>query len=387
MKIAHVVCNFLPYKCGIGNSVFNFSKYLLKFGHKITVFTPFYKVDRGLCHKNDLLKEDDGEIAIKRLAPFFSFGNAAILIKLFFELDKFDVIHLHYPFFGTDIIVALKKFILGKKIKLITHYHMDAVDCGFKGIIFRIYKKIFLPFIFYYSDFITCASIDYIKNSFLSKYFKKYPKKFIEISFGVDLNKFSYCDPNKKEGKNILFVGGLDKQHYFKGVENLIYSFKDIYEKDSTTKLFIVGRGDLEEYYKNITKGLGLSRNIIFINDADDRKLVELYRRANLFVLPSINSAEAFGLVILEAMSCGLPIIASNLPGVRSVFKNNENGFLVEPGNIEDLSLKIQKILFNPEKIDIFSKRSRELAEKIYSWNRPAEKLNNLYSRVKNSII
>jgi len=83
--------------------------------------------------------------------------------------------------------------------------------------------------------------------------------------------------------------------------------------------------------------------------------------------LPSINMGEAFGIVLLEAFASGVPAIASNLPGVRSVIDNSVNGFLVEPSNTEDLKEKIEQILSNDELKDKMGEEGRKKAEKKYN--------------------
>ena len=76
--------------------------------------------------------------------------------------------------------------------------------------------------------------------------------------------------------------------------------------------------------YKKIAKNIGIKKYVNFLGGVNDEELIKNYQKANIFVLPSVNSHEAFGVVLLEALSCGVPVIASNLPGVRSVFKNKE---------------------------------------------------------------
>ena len=97
--------------------------------------------------------------------------------------------------------------------------------------------------------------------------------------------------------------------------------------------------------------------------------------------MPSINSNEAFGLVLLEAMACGTPVIASNLPGVRSVFEAGVQGLLAEPGNVDDLKNKIAEILADNDKREMMGLASRELVEGKYSWERVGERLDEIYNK------
>ena len=91
---------------------------------------------------------------------------------------------------------------------------------------------------------------------------------------------------------------------------------------------------------------------------------------------------EAFGLVLVEAMATGKPVIASNLPGVRTVVNNGKDGFLVEPKNVEDLTLKIQYLLENEEVRKKFGREGREKVEEKYLWEKIGEKLESVYYKV-----
>lgn len=388
MKIAQIVCTFPPYRGGIGNSAYNISDALSDLGHEVTVFTPEYDYPDEENKLTDQLTETEGKFTIRRLRPVFKFGNAAFIPQLFFKLNGFDIIHLHYPFYGAFETVLLKKLLSGKKMKLVMHYHMDNKAEGLKGFIFYLYKILFLPILARVTQIITCVSLDYIKHSNLGKYYALRPDKFKPISFGVNLDQFvTYHDNlnNDRRHNVLLFVGGLDRAHYFKGLENLIKALAEVIKnpKFSSTILNVVGSGDLLEYYKQRARDLSVDKSVFFNEMVDNSKLVDFYNYCDCLVLPSINQAEASGLVLLEAMACSRPVIASNLPGVRSVFKNRQQGLLVEPGNVKDLIKKIQIILEDKKRAEAMGRAGRELVEKEYTWIRVAKKLDSIYYRVK----
>ncbi|MDD4901039.1 MAG: glycosyltransferase family 4 protein [Patescibacteria group bacterium] len=379
MKIAHIVCVYPPYRSGIGNSVKSIADALAGLGHEITVFTPDYKLpDEG---------DEKENIIVKRLKPIFTIGNGAVVPQLYSLLDGYDIVHLHYPFYGAVETVLLKKIFSGNKIQLILHYHMDAKARGAKRLIFYLYKKLLLPALARQAKIITCASLDYIKHSDLKKYYRLRPDKFRQISFGVNPNKFSVTESAGRSngGQSILFVGGLDKAHYFKGLENLIKALAEIRKTPefSSAILNIVGRGDLMAYYKNCAEKAGIAKAVVFNDRVNNDNLVDFYNRGDCLVLPSINQAEAFGLVVLEAMACAKPVIASNLPGVRSSFKNGKQGLLVKPGDVKDLAKKLQMILGNKKQAELMGRAGRELILKKYTWDKVAKKLNVIYHYVK----
>jgi len=379
MKIAQIVCTFPPYRGGIGNSVYNISEILADLGHEVTVFTPNYN------YKNENeFHEHEGKFKIERLKPLFKQGNAAVVPQLFWKLKGFDIVHLHYPFYGAIMPVLFIKLVLGRRMNLALHYHMDSRAEGFKGMIFSLYNILVLPLLAGAAKLITCASFDYIKYSDLGKYYIARPDKFRQILFGVNLEQFvTYHDNKNKQRKNkiILFVGGLDKAHYFKGLENLLKALAIIIKdkKLNSVILKIVGRGDLLAYYKNCALNLGLGENIRFYDHVDNSKLVDFYNYSDCLVLPSINKAEAFGLVLLEAMACSTSVVASNLPGVRSVFKNGREGLIVKPGDANDLANKIKAILSDKKMAESMGLAGRELVESKYTWAKVAKRLDSIY--------
>src|SRR3989338_2785979 len=345
MRIAQIVCTFPPYRGGIGNSVYNIAETLSDLDHEVTIFTPEYEYSEEENNLTDPLADAEGKFTVERLKPIFKYGNGAFIPQLFFKLNNFDIVHLHYPFYGALKAVLLKKLLSGKKMKLILYYHMDNKAKGLKGFIFYLYKILFLPILARAAKIITCASVDYIKHSNLGKYYRLKPSKFKQISFGVNLDQFVTYHDNLNDNREhhvLLFVGGLDQAHYFKGLENLIKALTEITKNPqfSSTVLNVVGQGNLLEYYKKRARDSGVEKLVFFHEQVDNNKLVDFYNYCDCLVLPSTNQAEAFGLVLLEAMACSRPVIASNLPGVRSVFKNRKQGLLVEPGNLKDLVSK-----------------------------------------------
>ena len=223
--------------------------------------------------------------------------------------------------------------------------------------------------LFKMADKVTCASLDYLKNSSLAEFYQKNRDKFIEIPFGVDTKKFrpnNYnCDLNSDNKiKSILFVGSLDRAHYFKGIEVLLKAVSGLRTKD--WRLTIIGEGDLKPDYQKMAKQLKVENKVNFLGKIEDKELPLIYRRADLFILPSTTREEAFGLVLLEAMASGLPLIASDLPGVRSVFIDGVQGFLARPGDARDLQNKIEKIISNSNLLKKMSRNSRKLAETKY---------------------
>ncbi|PLX28003.1 hypothetical protein C0583_02085 [Candidatus Parcubacteria bacterium] len=352
MKIAQIVCSYPPYKGGIGNVAKQYTKTLEERGHKVTIFTPFF---------NNKKTKDD----VREIKSFLQFGNAAVLYRLLNSLNNFDIVYLHYPFFGTDLILYLDKIINKNKYKLLVHYHMDTSSLpGIKKFL-AVPSNLIKKCLFNKSTKISCASLDYIENSDIKKYYKNNKNKFFVVPFSVDTELFK-PDQEKKEKEliNITFVGGMDKAHYFKGVDNLIEVFSEI--NDKKIKLNLVGYGELQASYKKQVKNLGIEKKVNFYGKLELDKLVQIYQKSDIFVLPSINSHEAFGIVQIEAMSCGVPVISSDLPGVRSVYEDGVQGFNIKTGDKKDLKEKLNKLITDYSLRKKMSDSARMLAKNKY---------------------
>jgi glycosyltransferase involved in cell wall biosynthesis len=370
MKIAQIVCSFPPYRGGIGNSAKRLAE-LLSPEIEVHTFTTLKnkdnkkkeekKKDKTAKKDNNKLKKDTHNIFY--LKPLFKLGQAAILPSLFFKLKKYDAIMLHYPFFGTNEILYLYR-LFNKKQKLYIYYHMDVKALN------PVYKLLSLPgkicgkALIKEADKVFVSSLDYLKNSQIKKLYHQDHKKYKAINFHINENYY-YSNFQIKNTNNIqiLFVGGLDKAHYFKGVENLIKACSKLQVKNWT--LNIVGNGNLLIKYQELAANINIDKNIKFLNKVDDKELKQIYEKSDIIILPSFNQNEAFGLVLIEAMANSTAVIASDLKGVSQVF-NDSCGLKIIPGSVIDLKNKLEYLLKNPKIISNFKEQAFYLAKKRY---------------------
>lgn len=374
MKIAQVVCALPPYAGGIASSANQIGE-LLAQQHEITNFSP------------------------TTLKPWLRYGHGAFLPQLFWRLPRFDYIYLHYPFFGTAEVVWLFKLFFARP-KLILHYHMDVRNLGLIAKFLSLPSRLIRSSLLNQADIIVSASLDYIKESQIKRYYLAHQEKFREIPFGVDTLKFQPKKLNqpteskivaqtqkiihyindkfiKKNRLDLIFVGGLDRAHYFKGVPVLLRALADLVPHN--WRLTIVGDGDRRLDYEKLAANLNISQRLEFTGKLTDAELIRAYQNSDLLILPSINSNEAFGLVLIEALACGVPVIASDLAGVRRVFNNYQEGLLVEPSSVTDLKKKLEFIFNNEQLRRTMAIAARRLAENKYSRETMAEKLRELF--------
>ncbi len=334
MKIAVITPVYPPYRGGIGRVAELEAVWLERNGHTVRIFS----------NKNTLLPV----------------GNAGFAPQLLTKYNSYDVVHLHYPFFGAAEYVRKPK-----NGRLVVTYHMDTVGKGLKGLFFAWYAKYIMPKVLSRADRIMSSSFDYLKQSAAAPLFFQNHSKFYEVPFGVDENKF-YPHQNKNNQKiKLLFVGGLDFAHYFKGLHLLLNALSQIDTR--YVEFVVVGDGNLRGMYEKMTKHLGLNETVTFLGNVADVDLPKVYREADIFVFPSVDASEAFGLVVLEAMASGLPIIASDLPGVRTLVRDGETGFLFPRGNVEELKKVLMKLLQDKNLREQFGRRARLDVNERYS--------------------
>ena len=122
-----------------------------------------------------------------------------------------------------------------------------------------------------------------------------------------------------------------------------------------------------------------LSKKIIFTGYIPDNELVDYYNLCDIFVLPSIDKSEAFGMVLLEAMACAKPVIATDLAGVRQVVEKKVNGLLVKPKNATHLAEQINFLLNHPDVARQYGQAGRQKVVGSYGWQTIADKLLEIY--------
>ncbi len=349
MRIAQITPVYPPYRGGIGNVAQEYTMRLMALGHTVEVFTPALKI-----------------------------GNAGFL-KHLPQKKSFDVIHLHYPFYG-----GAEQIVLGCRAPIVLTYHMDAEAPGLKGKIFDIHRKTLQPLILSRAKKILVGSFDYAKHSALNGYAKE---KLIEMPFGVDIARF--CPillPEEValraslkipvEVPIVLFVGGLDSAHIFKGMPILLQALRLVSEP---FHLVVVGDGNLRASFEATATTLPNNSNIHFVGSVSKEELPTYYRMADLHVLPATSQAEAFGIVSLEAAASGIPTIASDLPGVRTVVQDKETGLLVPSNDSEALASALNTLLKNEDLREKLGAAARKRVVEKYGWDGLIDRLVEVY--------
>jgi glycosyltransferase involved in cell wall biosynthesis len=369
MKVAQVVSTYPPYKGGMGRVAFEYAERLRARGENVHVFTP----------RTQRVNSDPEYV--HRVPSPIHVGNAGVVPSLYHRLKGFDLVHLHYPFFGGAEPVSVRTAFRHDQ-KLVITYHMDAVANGVRGAVFSAHRRLLFPWIIGRADRVLVSSREYAESSALADVPGILER--VEIHpFGVDLDRFQpreepalRAELGLSDDPVLLFVGGLDPAHHFKGFQVLLQALEKISSRPWSC--VVVGDGSLRPSFAAQAEA-ALPGRVRFVGGVSDADLPRYYRLADIHLLPSTERAEAFGLVALEAAASGTPTIASDLPGVRSVVLDGETGLLVPPRDASALAKSIELLLSEPALRDRLGEAARKRAEAEFAWDPLVAKLQETY--------
>jgi glycosyltransferase involved in cell wall biosynthesis len=350
MRIAMVSPVYPPYRGGMGIIAERYVTLLRAQGHVVDVFTP------------------------TTLRPLFCFGNAAILPSLLWRLRSYNVIHLHYPFYGAAFFVLLGA-LLGKVPYVLT-YHMRAMSRDWRNILFALQRVCIEPFIVRGAKAVGISSVDY------AQYLKIHHQNIHEIPFSVDTSRFFPKEYSIGVGQgevNILFVGGMDSAHDFKGIHVFLDALA-LLPSSCAWRATLVGEGNMRQEYMRYAQEKHIAEKVHFTGAVADRDLPEVYRSADIHVLCSTSSAESFGLVTIEAAASGLPSVVSDLPGVRTTVVDGITGHIVATGDAMALAAALQSLIDHPADRLRMGIAARARAMEMYSLQSEQRALHAMYS-------
>lgn len=376
MRIAHITATFPPYYAGTGMVCYYNARYLSQLDHDVIVYTA--------GSQQSTIDSMDG-FCVRRLPAKFRFGNAPFIPDLL-SIRDFDLIHLHHPFiFGAEFI----RFVCSKRnIPLVVTHHNDLIGKGVRKYLFQVYQTVIDRSLFRSAKRIIVVTKDHAEHSMLSPIFKKRWDVVREIPNGVDTALF--CDIGSSRsvreqyqipdnGILLLFVGALDRAHHYRRVDLLIRAASMIQVPD--VHLLIVGGGDGLQEYQRICQVLGISGKVHFAGSHPHSDLPKFYQAADIVVLPS-QLQESFGMVLIEAMSCGKPVISSNLPGVRTIVSNGVDGLLTAPGELPDLVKNIQFLASDSDLRMRMGQMGRRKVVNQYDWKIVVSRLDEVYREI-----
>jgi phosphatidyl-myo-inositol alpha-mannosyltransferase len=323
----------------------------------------------------DMGENDDGHIyRLGRSIPFPSNGSTARVtvspfviskVSRFLERENFDVIHVHEPLAPVLPMAAL---LFSKALNVATFH--AARDFNFW---YHYIKAIMDLFV----DRVDCrVAVSEVARESIDSHF---PGDYQIVPNGIDLDRFrpdvtpitEYLDGMR----NILFVGRYDEPR--KGFNYLLRAMPSIQSQFPNTRLIVVGRGDVRRAMRQVEERA--IPNVVFVGAAKAADLPRYYATCDVYCAPS-TGRESFGIVLLEALATGAPVVASNIPGYAGVIEHGVTGILAAPANSQDLALRIVRVLADDGlRRELRENGLREVQR--YGWHVVARQLLEVYDR------
>jgi glycosyltransferase involved in cell wall biosynthesis len=365
LRIIQTPARFFPAYGGVERYVLELSKQLVALGNQVTV------VCADEPHSETCVTQ--GVKAI-RLPYIGKVANTNITPCLFGTLmsQNFDVIHTHIPTPWSADISALVSLLRRKR--LVVTYHNVLTGQGVSGLIACFYNFTFLHLVLWRANKIVITQPKYLEYS---RHLKLHKNKVITIPLGVNLPVT--LPAVKRKADQVFFMSVLDKHHEYKGLDVLLDAMVKVKDGRPQARLLVGGGGELTGKYKQLAKELGISDFVEFAGYLSDEELAVLYSSSSVFVLPSLNKLEGFGIVALEALSYATPVITTHFAGSADLITRNKAGLIVPPGNAVALANAIIILLEDHDEAWSMGIRGAAAVDREFSWDSIARRMLSAY--------
>jgi len=374
VRIVQVLPFFYPHAGGVESHVRGLVREFVQEGHEVTVVTSRY--DRRLPKEEEV--EGYRILRTRTLGVLldtpldFGTGPAARPIEA-------DVFHLHYPppltsYFATRALAR-------RHAPVCLTYHCDLYLPGVTGrLLAGIYQTVFLPATLDRTDRIIVHTRSYGGTSAMLR-----GRELTVIPSAVDLDRFRpgldasrIRSDLRLDGKRVLVFTGRLVPH--KGVDVILEALAQL-PKDVV--LVVIGAGPRLPSLVGLARRLEVEDRVRFCPAVTDEELPYFLALGDVFVFPSQNRLEGFGLVVAEAMAAGLPVVVADMPGVREVIEPGKEGLLAEPLIASDLADKVRILLDDPALARRMGRAGRERAEALYALPVVVRSLLSLYASLR----
>jgi rhamnosyl/mannosyltransferase len=304
-------------------------------------------------------------IQVVRLGTWFRLSNTPLSPLWPFQLRRWlrklgaDVVSAHAPVPGLgDIAVAVS----GRRPTVISYHsgtmHKGGPDTGLADWIIDRYERRVLPRVFGRADVVVASSPVALGAE---------RPGTVQITPGVDVDRFTPGPPVSQRPRDLVYVGRIDRTSAWKGIDVLIDALARLGDLPDV-RLRLVGDGDALPDHLELAARLGVADRVDSAGALDGADLAEAVRSAAVLVLPSLTDAEAFGMVLIEAMACATPVVASSVGGPAYLLADGDWGLLVPPGDPAALEKACRRLLEDPELADAMGAAGRRRVEEHFTW-------------------
>jgi D-inositol-3-phosphate glycosyltransferase len=327
---------------------------------------------------------DPGQVVVHRIDPLLQIGNAPLIPSLR-RVEGFDVVHLHYPFiFGAELTLLGRLSRRRRAQALLVHYKNRLVGDGARGALFELYERTVAPALIRAADRVCVLSADHARSvDYLRRTAERQPEKLIEMPNGVDSELFKPGDGAEirerlgidREAVVAAFVATLDRAHHFKRLDVAIDGLALV----DDVHLVVAGGGELVDGFRARAGAAGVGDRVHFLGAVPHPVLPEVLRAADLFLLTT-EPPESFGIVLIEAMASGLPVVATDYPGVRAVV-DDATGRLVPQGDPAAVAAALRELVAaGGERRREIGAAGRAKAEREWSWPSLVDRMDAAYA-------
>ncbi len=367
MRILEVVVRYPPYVGGVENSVYHLATRLVRRGHEVKV----------ICADEPAAgpPEVDG-VEVVRLPWRFKLGNTNLAFGLWETLrdERPDVIHTHIPTaFFADLAASAAEAL---DVPLVLTYHNDLVGEGMKGLLAGLYNRHRLPRVLERCARVVVTNPLYPEQS---PWLDPADPKLVCIPWGVEAERFLSppAEPAPPPPLVIGFLSLLDVHHRYKGLEVLLKALQG----DLPVRLKVGGKGEELDWYRQRARELGVEDRVDFLGFVPDADLNDFYGSCHVFALPSTDGRrEGFGLVLLEAMACGRPVVTTPIVGMAGDVEPRGVGLLVPADDPAALAAALRSLFERREELPAMGRRARALVEERYTWERVTDDYERLFA-------
>ncbi|MFA5839072.1 MAG: glycosyltransferase family 4 protein [Candidatus Margulisiibacteriota bacterium] len=379
MKIVMLSPFFYPHTGGTEKYVKDLSTAMVNAGHEVTVICANLPAE-----KNAPAEEQMGNFKVIRLPASLWFDYLPATKQKFDIkiLEGYDIVHCHVPPFG-----FLREVIGKVKQPVIVTYHCDVTVSekyyGYKVPEFLIKAveksaNVYARMLLKKADAVYNTTRTYAETSPVLKYVPNVRNIPIGLFHEAmdDMQRKLGLSEKDKNPRQILWLGRMAGN---KGCDYTVKAMPKILAKFPDTKLVICGDGEEKDYINRIIDELGVRSSIEILGTATFEKLVELYHNSLVYVFPSINRLEAFGIVQLEAMANSTAVICTDIPGPNAVMEEGKTGLIIPKQDPDAIANAVISLLADPQKAIEMGKAGRRMVEEKYEWKTIAGQVEDLY--------
>jgi glycosyltransferase involved in cell wall biosynthesis len=324
---------------------------------------------------------DDDGLRVVRLRRWATLSNTPVSPRWPLELRRLfdhygvDLVNAHSP---VPFLADVAALAAGRRPLVVT-YHAGSMRKGAypADALIIPYERWIRPRLF---D--RAAAVVSYSAPFVDRELRPWSSKVVFIPPGVDADVFVPPVAEPSEAPVVLYVGRIDLTSAWKGIDVLLRSMVDLRRQVPGARLDLVGGGDAVPSHRTLADSLGLGDAVTFRGPLRGADLVAAYQRAAVVVLPSLTAAEAFGIVLIEAMACGRPVVGSAVGGIPGVIEDGADGLLVPPGDPAALARSVGRLLTDSGLRQAMGRRGRAKVDASYDWSVPTGRHLGVFANV-----